>query len=72
MAATAKMTVRVTSTRGGSNVSFSSAGTYISTQVNGYRVDLTGQPVQPTADQKTFWASVLAIVQAQSAANPSP
>lgn len=72
MAATAKMTVRVTSTRGGSNVSFSSAGTYISTPVNGYRIDLTGQAVQPTADQKTFWTSVLAIVQAQIAASPSP
>lgn len=72
MAAQAKFTVRVTSTRGGSNVSFTSSGTYISTPVNGYSVDLTGEAVQPTADQKTFWTSVLAIVEAQIAANPSP
>jgi hypothetical protein len=72
MAATAKMTVRVTSTRGGSNLTISSAGSYISTQMNGYRIDLTGQPVQPTADQKTFWLSVLALVQAQITAMPSP
>lgn len=72
MASTAKITVRVTSTRGGSNVSFSSVGTYISTPVNGYNVDLPGQAVQPTADDKTFWTSVLALVQANIAASPSP
>lgn len=72
MAAQAKFTVRVTSTRGGSNLAFSSSGTYISTPMNGYSVDLPGQAVQPTVDQKTFWTSVLAIVQAQIAANPSP
>lgn len=72
MAAQAKITVRVTSTRGGSNVSFTSNGTYISTPMNGYSVDLPGEAVQPTVDQKTFWTSVLAIVQAQITANPSP
>jgi hypothetical protein len=72
MATLAKMTVRVTSTRGASTVSFSSSGTYVSTPVNGYSVTLTGQPIQPTTDDKTFWASVLAIVQANIAANPSP
>lgn len=72
MATQAKITVRVTSTRGGSNVSFASTGSYISTPMNGYSVDLAGEAVQPTADQKTFWTSVLAIVQAQIAANPSP
>lgn len=72
MATLAKMTVRVTSTRGASTVSFSSSGTYVSTPVNGYSVTLTGQPIQPTTDQKTFWTSVLAIVEANIAANPSP
>lgn len=72
MAAQAKFTVRVTSTRGGSNLQFSSSGSYISTPMNGYSVDLPGEAVQPTADQKTFWTSVLAIVQAQIAASPSP
>lgn len=72
MSAQAKITIRVTSTRGGSNVQFSSVGSYVSTPVNGYNVALTGQPIQPTADDKTFWTSVLAIVQANIAANPSP
>lgn len=66
------MTVRVTSTRGGSNIQFSSAGSYVSTPVNGYSVDLPGQAIQPTADNKVFWTSVLAAVQAAIAANPSP
>lgn len=72
MAAQAKLTVRVTSTRGGSNLQFTSTGSYVSTPMNGYNVALPGEPIQPTADQKTFWLSVLAIVQAQIAGNPSP
>jgi len=72
MATQAKITIRVTSTRGASTVSFISAGTYVSTPENGYSVTLTGQPIQPTTDQKTFWSSVLALVQANTAANPSP
>ncbi|MDE3076168.1 MAG: hypothetical protein KGJ86_12140 [Chloroflexota bacterium] len=72
MSAQAKITIRVTSTRGGSNVQFSSTGSYVSTPMNGYNVALPGQAIQPTADQKTFWTSVLALVQAQIAANPSP
>lgn len=72
MSAQAKITVRVTSTRGGCNVQFTSAGAYVSTPVNGYNVFLPGEPIQPTADDKTFWLSVLAIVQANITANPSP
>lgn len=72
MATQAKITVRVSSSRGASTVEFSSAGTYVSTPVNGYSVTLTGQPIQPTTDDKTFWLSVLAIVQANIMANPSP
>lgn len=72
MATQAKITIRVTSTRGASTVSFSSTGTYVSTAVNGYSVTLTDQPIQPTTDNKTFWTSVLALVQAEIAANPSP
>lgn len=72
MSAQAKLTVRVTSTRGGSNIQFTSAGSYVSTPMNGYNVAMPGEPIQPTADQKTFWTSVLAIVQAHIAANPSP
>lgn len=72
MATQAKITVRVTSSRGASTVAFSSAGTYVSTPENGYSVSLPGQPILPTTDQKTFWTAVLAIVQAQITASPSP
>jgi hypothetical protein len=72
MATQAKLTIRVGSSRGASTVSFSTAGTYVSTPENGYSVSLTDQPIQPTTDQKTFWTSVLDLVQAQIAANPSP
>lgn len=66
------MTVRVTSTRGASVVAFTSAGSYVSDAMNGYSVTLTGEPILPTTDQKTFWTAVLGIVQAQITANPSP
>lgn len=72
MATLAKITLRVTSTRGASTVSYSSSGTYVSTPVNGYSVTLTDQAILPTTDDKTFWTAVLAIVQANIAANPSP
>ena len=72
MAAQAKITVRVTSSRGASTVQFSSAGTYVSTPENGYSVTLTDQAILPTTDQRTFWTAVLAVVQAYITANPSP
>lgn len=72
MASMAKITVRVTSSRGASVVQFTSAGQYVSTPENGYNVTLTGQPLLPTTDQKTFWTAVLTAVQANITANPSP
>lgn len=72
MASSAKLTIRVGSARGSSSVQFSSNGRYVSKAVNGYNVSMPGQPIQPTADTKTFWTSVLAIVQAEIAAIPSP
>jgi len=72
MSAQGKLTIRVTGNRGSSVVQFTSVGSYVSTPVNGYNVQLTGQPIQPTTDDKTFWLSVLAIVQAQISSNPSP
>ena len=66
----AKMTVRVTSTRGASNVSFSSAGKYVSLATNGISVSLPRSPIQPTSTSGAFWRSVLAIVQAQVALLP--
>lgn len=70
MANQAKMTVRVTSQRGSSGVSFSTAGRYINLPTNGVSADLTRQAVQPTASAKAFWQSVLAIVVAQVNALP--
>lgn len=70
MANQAKLTVRVTSQRGSSGISFSTAGRYISLPVNGISADLTRQPVQPTASAKAFWLSVLAIVSAEVSALP--
>lgn len=72
MSAQAKLIIRVTSTRGGSNFQFTSSGSYVSTPMNGYNVALPGQAIQPTADQRAFWLSVLAVVQAQITELPSP
>jgi hypothetical protein len=65
MADQAKLTVRVTSQRGSSGISFTTAGRYISLPTNGITADLSKQPIQPTASVKAFWLSVLAIVQTQ-------
>jgi hypothetical protein len=63
MASTAKLTVRVGSTRGGSTISLSSSGRYASLNTNEVREDLAQQPIQPTASEQVFWTSVLAAVQ---------
>lgn len=70
MANQAKLTLRVTSQRGSSGISFSTAGRYISLPTNGISADLVRQPVQPTSSAKAFWLSVLAIVTAQISALP--
>lgn len=70
MANQAKLTVRVTSQRGSSGVSFSTSGRYINLPTNGIAADLVQQPIQPTASAKAFWLSVLAIVNAQITALP--
>ena len=62
MANQAKLTVRVTSSRGASNVGFSTSGRYISLPVNGISESLPQQAVQPTSSAKAFWQSVLVIV----------
>lgn len=70
MANQAKLTVRVTSQRGSSGVSFSTAGRYISLPTNGISETLSKQPIQPTASAKAFWLSVLAIVTAEISSLP--
>lgn len=70
MANLAKMTVRVTASRGASTVSFSTAGKYISLQVNGINQSMPRSPIQPTSSSGAFWRAVLAQVQAQVALLP--
>jgi hypothetical protein len=63
MASTAKLSIRVGSSRGSSSISVSSSGRYASLNTNEVRQDLAQQPIQPTASEKVFWTSVLAAVQ---------
>lgn len=70
MATTAKLTVRVTSSRAASRVQISTNGRYISTDMNGIEFDETGQPIFTTASQHAFWGAVLSVVQAAVATSP--
>lgn len=72
MASMAKMTIRVTSSRGASTVRISSNGRYVSFNTSGYQRTLTGQPVQPTTSLAAFWTSILAIVQESITTTPAP
>lgn len=69
MAGESKITIRVTSSRGASVVSYSSNGRYVSFVTSGYQRQLLSQPIQPTSSLKAFWASVLGIVLADVEAN---
>jgi hypothetical protein len=53
----------VYASRGGSRVSYTSSGRYISFTTAGYLKDLVNQPIQPTKDLKTFWTAVMSAVQ---------
>lgn len=70
MATTAKLTVRVTSSRSASRVQVSTNGRYISFETNGITFDETGQPIFTTASQHAFWGAVLDVVQAAVAGSP--
>lgn len=70
MAQQAKLTVRVGSARGSSNIGISTSGRYVNLATNGINMSLPQQPIQPTASAKAFWVSVLAIVNAQIEALP--
>jgi hypothetical protein len=63
MASQSKLTVRVTSSRGGSKISVTSGGRYVSLVTNTVAAELLEQPIQPTASEAVFWTSVLAAVQ---------
>jgi hypothetical protein len=70
MANQAKITIRVTSARGSSGISYSTSGRYVSLPTNGISDDLMQQPIQPTSSAKAFWQSVIAVVAADLAALP--
>jgi hypothetical protein len=72
MASQAKITIRVTASRGASTVSVSSNGRYVSLNTAGYQRQLLAQPIQPTASLSAFWLAVLASVVADLTANPAP
>lgn len=65
MADLAKLTIRVTSNRGSSNVMIASSGRYVRLVTGGINLQALGEPVQPSTSAKAFWLSVLTIVQAQ-------
>jgi hypothetical protein len=72
MASQAKITIRVTAARGGSTVSFSSNGRYISFNTSGYQRTLMGQPIQPTSSLEAFWAAILNTVLTSITTTPAP
>jgi hypothetical protein len=67
--ADSSIVIRVDSTRGGSTVSYTSKGRYVSFQTAGYQAHLPKQAIQPTTSLKAYWTSVLDIVLADIAAN---
>lgn len=69
MATKSELTIRVFSRRGSTVIAYTSKGRYVSFTTAGYNKDLNRQPVQPTTSLKTYWLSVLALVQADITAN---
>jgi hypothetical protein len=61
----AKITIRVTAARTTSTVAISTTGRYARLTTGGISITAPGQAMQPTADAKTFWLSVLDLVEAQ-------
>jgi hypothetical protein len=62
MASQAKLTIRVSSSRGASTISYSTTGKYISLTTAGLTKDLTRQPIQPTSSAAAFWEAVIPLV----------
>lgn len=70
MASKSEIVIRVNSSRGGSTISYTTKGRYVSFTTSGYQRQLLSQPIQPTATLSGFWLSVLAAVVADITANP--
>ena len=70
MATKAEISIRVTSSRGKSTISYTSKGRYVSFVTSGYQRQLLAQPIQPTSSLSALWLSVLETVVADITANP--
>jgi len=70
MATKAEIVIRVTSSRGGSKISYTSKGRYVSFPTTGYQRELLSQPIQPTSTLSAFWLSVIGAVLADITAHP--
>lgn len=70
MATKAEISIRVTSSRGKSTVSYTSKGRYVSFVTSGYQRQLINEPIQSTASLSAFWLGVLEAVVADITANP--
>jgi hypothetical protein len=64
MATGSKLTIRVSSARGSSTVSYTTNGRYVSFTTAGLTNTLQKQPILPTASLAGFWTEVIALVQA--------
>ncbi len=70
MATKAEISIRVTSSRGKSTISYTSKGRYVSFTTAGYQRQLINEPIQSTASLSAFWLPVLDAVVADITANP--
>lgn len=70
MATTARLDIRVTSSRSASKVVVSTTGRYVSTPMNTIEITAGSQPLFTTASPKAFWLAVLAVATAQVNALP--
>lgn len=69
MASQSSITIRVSASRGGSRVQYTSKGRYVSFQTAGYQTTLPSQPIQTTSSLKAYWLGVLNQVIADITAN---
>lgn len=62
MASGAKLTIRVTSARGHSTITYGTAGRYVSLPVGDVGTTMNNQTLLPTSGSKAFWEAVLPLV----------
>lgn len=70
VASRSKITITVTSTRGGSQVNYTTNGRYASLNTNTLGQYLPSEPLFTTATPQAYWLAVLAAVTAAVTAGP--